>query len=157
VAQLLSLGGYARVYDMKALLIAVYLGLFSFAAVRSVHGEEAKFLLYKTDMDWVGVTNQWWLPISRLQQLPKWHPEKSEPPISQMKALKIARKWLASRGVTGAYDVDYILLHAVRPDADEHRFDFYYRIVFGNVNAYLNHMTCIVLMDGTVLEPEVVK
>ena len=144
-------------YDMKPLLIAVCLGLLSFAGVRSVHGEEARLLLYQTDMDWGGGTNQWWLPISRLQQSPKWHPEKSEPPISQMKALKIARKWLDSRGVTGTYDVDYILLHAVRPGVGERRFDFYYRIVFGNVNAYLNHMTCIVLMDGTVLEPELVK
>jgi hypothetical protein len=142
---------------MKSLLIALCLGLLSFTAVRSVDGEEARLLLYQTDMDWGGGTNQWWLPNSRLQQVPKWHPEKSAPPISQTKALKIARNWLASKGVSGTYDVDYILLKAVGTGIDERRFNFYYRIGFGNINAYLNHMTCIVLMDGTILEPELVK
>jgi len=145
------------VYDMKPLLIAVCFGLLSFAGVRSVHGEEARLLLYQTDMDWGGGTNQWWLPISRLEKLPEWHPEKGEPPISQMGALKIARKWIASRGVSGTFVVDYILLQGVSPQGGSHQFDYYYRIRFGNVNAYLNHMTCIVLMDGTVLEPELVK
>jgi hypothetical protein len=108
-------------------------------------------------MDGGGGTNQWWFPNSCLQQLPKWHPEKSEPPISQTKALKIARNWLAFKGVSGTYDVDYILLRTVGTGVDERRFNFYYRIGFGNVNAYLNHMTCMVLMDGTILEPELVK
>jgi hypothetical protein len=150
------LGGFVdwKEYDMKSLIIAVCFGMLSFVGEHSVHGEEARLLLYQTDMDWGGGTNQWWLPYNRLQQLPKWNPEKAEPPVSQMKALKIAMKWLTSKGVSGSYNVDYILLRAVRPDDNRYRFDFHYRIVFGNVNAYLNHMTCIVLMDGTVLEPE---
>jgi hypothetical protein len=142
---------------MKSLIVTLCLGLLSFIAVRSVHGEEARLLLYQTDMDWGGGTNQWWFPNSRLQQLPKWHPEKSEPPISQTKALKIARNWLAFKGVSGTYDVDYILLRAVGTGVDVRRFNSYYGIGFGNVNAYLNHLTCIVPMDGTILEPELVK
>ncbi len=130
------------------------LGLMTLCAVVSVLGEEDKIQLYQTDMDWGGGTNQWWLRIGRLEKLPKWYPEKGEPPISQSAALKIARKWTASRGVSGSYNVDSILLRSV---GGKYQFDFYYRIVFGNVNAYLNHMTCVVLMDGTVLEPELAK
>jgi hypothetical protein len=140
---------------MKSWLITVCLGLLFLAGVHSVHGTEARVLLYETDMDWGGGTNQWLITNSRLQQLPKWNPQKSEPPVSQTMALKIARKWIVARGVSGSYEVDSILLQAVRPDTG--RFDYYYKIRFGNVNAYLNHMTCIVLMDGTVLEPELVK
>jgi len=142
---------------MKFMTIVALLGLMTLCVVVSVYGEEDRIKLYQTDMDWGGGTNQWWLPISRLEKLPKWYPEKGEPLISQTSALKIARKWIASRGVSGSYSVDSILLRSVTPDTGKYQFDFYYRIVFGNVNAYLNHMTCIVLMDGTVLEPELAK
>jgi hypothetical protein len=142
---------------MKFMTIVALLGLMTLCVVVSVYGEEDRIKLYQTDMDWGGGTNQWWLPISRLEKLPKWYPEKGEPLISQTSALKIARKWITSRGVSGSYSVDSILLRSVTPDTGKYQFDFYYRIVFGNVNAYLNHMTCIVLMDGTVLEPELAK
>jgi hypothetical protein len=142
---------------MKSIAIVALLGLMTLCVVVSVHGEEHRINLYQTDMDWGGGTNQWWLPISRLEKLPKWYPEKREPPISQTSALKIARKWIASRGVSGTYVVDYILLQGVSPEGGPYQLDYYYRIRFGNVNAYLNHMTCIVLMDGTVLEPELTK
>lgn len=119
--------------------------------------ENERILLHRTDMDWGGGTKEWWLPLDRLQRLPKWNPDKGNPLISQTKALRIARAWLKSKGVSGTYTVDSIMLRNDCAGHDEYRFDFHYRIVFGNVNAYLNHMTCIVLMDGTVLEPELAK
>lgn len=119
--------------------------------------ESERILLYRTDMDWGGGTKEWRLPLDRLQLLPKWNPDKGNPPISQTKALRIARAWLKSKGVSGTYTIDSIMLRNDCAGQDEYGFDFHYRIVFGNVNAYLNHMTCIVLMDGTVLEPEIAK
>jgi len=142
---------------IKIITVVALLGLMTLCLVISVHGEENRIQLWQTAADWGGETNQWWLPISRLEKLPKWHSDKREPPISQTSALKIARKWIASKGVSGTNVVDYILLQGVSPQGGSHQFDYYYRIRFGNVNAYLNHMTCIVLMDGAVLEPELAK
>jgi len=109
-------------------------------------------LLHQSDFDRGGGTNRWWLPLSRCKQLPIWQPNKGGPPLSLTKAIKIADKWITSKGSRG--DVESILLRPVtRNDADPYRFTFYYMIEFG-VAPYGNHLTCIVLMDGTVLEPE---
>jgi hypothetical protein len=74
---------------MKSIAIVALLGLMTLCVVVSVHGEEHRINLYQTDMDWGSGTNQWWLPISRLEKLTKWHPEKGEPPISQTIAFHI--------------------------------------------------------------------
>jgi hypothetical protein len=137
---------------MKSLIIALCFGWLAFAGANNLQGQESRLLLYQTDKDQGGGTNLWWLSLSRVEQLPKWLPDKPEPPVSQTKALKIARKWITSQGGWGG-DVEYILLSSVNPDEPSFRSVFYYRIRFG-FPPYKNHVTCIILMDGTVLEPE---
>jgi hypothetical protein len=70
-----------------------------------------------------------------------------------MKALRLARKWIASKSGDG--QVDHILLRPINPDSSEskYRLTYFYAIEF-RVSPYGNHITCLVLMDGTVLEPK---
>lgn len=149
---------YLLVRRMRTIASVLVLTLIALSGCKNVqprlseYGNKDSVLLYQTDMDWGGGTNQWRLAVQRLHDLPKWNFEKGDPPISQMKALKIARNYLSSKGVSGSCDVEEIVLRSVNPSSFP--FHFYYRIRFGNVNAYLNHMTCIILMDGTVLKPE---
>ena len=140
--------------NMKWLTVFALLGLVTLGLIVSTHAEENKIELYQTDMDWGGVTNQWRVSISRLEKLPKWYPEKGEPPLSQTNALQIARKWFGSKGVSGTYVVNYILLKGISPHGGPYQNDYFYRISFGYENPNLIHMSCIVLMDGTVLEKD---
>jgi len=135
---------------MRRLIAAVFVASF-FAAVLPARCEEDKVLLYQADA-WLGGTNQWWLPKDRLERLPRWKNTEKAPPLSLIRAIKIARKWIHSKGHGG--DIDQILLRLVNPDALEPELHstFFYAIEFG-VAPYGNHITCVVLMDGTALEP----
>ena len=141
-----------RAIIMKIFLIGFYALMCAVAVSLHAQREEPRLLLYHTNTDHGGGTNQWWLPLDRLEQLPKWRPEMgNEPTLSLMNAIKIGKKWIASKGV-GTGDVDEIVLRPVHPEEIRFRSCFYYRIKF-SVAPYANHLTCIVLMDGTVLEP----
>lgn len=135
---------------MKRLFFGAFGVLLCFA-VLCARGEENKLLLHQADAYLGAGTNQWWLPVSRIAQLPIWKGE-GEPPISTKRALKIARKWIASKSGNG--EVNRIILRPINADESEskYRHSFYYIIEF-RVNPFGNHITCVVLMDGTVLEP----
>ena len=139
------------VHGMSRLLYALLVAV-AFAATTTTYGEEPSILLHQADEYKGGGTNQWWLPLSRLERYPRWHGA-GKPPVSVDEALKIARKWIARKSGDG--DVDEILLRAINADAIESkfRFSFFYCIRFC-VSPYLNHITCVVLMDRTVLEPK---
>jgi hypothetical protein len=96
-------------------------------------------------------TNVWWLSRTQAARLPKWHAADTKPPLSLNKALRSAKKWIDAKG--GGV-IEEVVLRPVDPsDSTPYGHLFYYRISFG-VAPYGNHLTCIVLMDGTVLEPE---
>jgi hypothetical protein len=142
-----------HVWAMRITLIAMCLGI-TFACAQAVCGEEGKgVLLFQTDHDWGGGTNEWWLSPSRIDQLPKWNPQRNgKPPVSVETALAAARKWMLSKkGIRG--EAEEIVLRPVHPDEAPYSSVFYYRISF-QAGPYGNHLTCIVLMDRTVLEPE---
>jgi hypothetical protein len=138
---------------MKISFLALCVGMLAFSGAHGALGAEHRVLLYETNTDRGADTNQWWLSLSRLERLPKWNPQRvAEPPLSVKKALKAARKWILTRGVGGG-DVEEIVLRPVHPDEAPFSSVFYYRIRFG-VAPFGNHLICIVLMDGSVLEPE---
>ena len=114
--------------------------------------EGARLFVYQTESDRsCSGTNFWYLSTTQAARLPKWHPTSPEPPLSLKKALRSAKKWIDSKG---GGEIEEVVLRPLRPsDSSPYRYLFYYRITFG-VAPYLNHLTCIVLMDGTVLEPE---
>ena len=138
---------------MKILVIAICFVILTFAGAETVCGADTRILLFETDMDWGGGTNQWWLSLSQMDRLPKWNPQKNDRPLVAVEtALKMARKWIFKKaGFRGV--VEEIVLRPVHPDEAPYNSVFYYRIRF-QAGPYGNHMTCIVLMDTTVLEPE---
>ena len=118
----------------------------------SARGEERAICLHQADAYLGFATNQWWLPLDRLERLPRWRGV-GNPPVSVKKALKVARKWIASKSGDG--EVDHILLRPINPDASEskYRLCYFYTIEFC-VHPFGNHITCVVLMDSSVLEPK---
>jgi len=94
----------------------------------------------------------WKLPVSRCAKLPVWNPRKGEPPLSLGKAASMASEWASSKNHGG--DIESIEVHRVNGSSSG-KFPsvFFYAITF-EVAPYLNHISCVVLMDGSVLEPE---
>jgi len=138
---------------LSRLLCILAPAVFLVTASLSAHEQESGIFLQEADAYLGGGTNQWWLPLERLERLPYWRGE-GNPPISIAKALKVARRWIKSKSGNGG--VDHILLRPINPDSlkPKYRLSYYYTIEFC-VSPYGNHITCIVLMDGTVLEPKV--
>lgn len=136
---------------MSPLLRALFLAALFIAAYASTRGEEHAIRLHEASAYLGGDTNQWWLSLDRLKRLPQWRGE-GNPPVSIRQALKVARKWI--RPKAGYGEVDRILLRPINPDDDAiYRFCYFYVIQFC-VSPFGNHITCVVLMDGTVLEPK---
>jgi hypothetical protein len=117
-----------------------------------MRGEESGILLHQADAYLGAGTNQWWLSQDRLERLPRWKGH-GDPPVSIKKAVKVAQKWISPKG--GENDVESILLRPIGPGdmRSKYRFAYFYIIRFG-VAPFGNHITCVVLMDGTVLEPK---
>jgi hypothetical protein len=142
----------ASMRHMSRLLCVLISAAIAVGANISTRGEERGILLHQADAYLGAGTNQWWLPLDRLERLPRWRGV-GNPPVSVKTALRITRKWIASKSGDG--DVDHILLRPIDPDASEskYRLCYFYTIEFC-VHPYGNHITCVVLMDGSVLEPK---
>jgi hypothetical protein len=142
----------ALVHRMRRSLCGLLCGLIFVAAGFSARGEEPAIHLHEADAYMNPGTNQWWLPLDRLERLPRWRGV-GNPPVSVKTALRVARKWIARKSGDG--DVDHILLRPINPDASKskYRLCYFYTIEFC-VHPYGNHITCVVLMDGSVLEPK---
>jgi len=137
---------------MKTLLVSAWLGLFVCLGICNAQ-QEFRFHLYRAEAYLASGNDDWFLSTNRCSKLPAWHPEKKDPPLSVKKAIRIAKSWLVKKGLGGG-QIELILLRPVnRTDDGPYRSTFFYVIEFG-VAPYGNHVTCVVLMDGTVLEPE---
>jgi hypothetical protein len=99
-----------------------------------------------------GETNEWWIAESRLAKLPQWHPTKQKsPPLSLEKAVRIAEKWIKHTEGGTEYEPTEITVRSLHPDENEFRYHYYYRITFPT--RPFDEAVCVVLMDGSVLEP----
>jgi hypothetical protein len=98
-----------------------------------------------------GVTNEWWLPLARLDSLPKWYPEKQPLPLSLEKALRTAKKWAAEQAGVPKIWLQSVTIRSVQPNEERYQHVFYFKFLFG-VDPF-DRIACVVLMDGTVLEP----
>jgi hypothetical protein len=85
-----------------------------------------------------------------MERLPQWRGE-GDPPLSIKKALRAARKWITPKSGNG--DVSKILLRPLNPDGPGRYASTYFYAIEFCVAPYGNHISCVVLMDGTVLEP----
>ncbi|MEI7940213.1 MAG: hypothetical protein WCK27_26310 [Verrucomicrobiota bacterium] len=136
---------------MKKISFALCLSALLVVVGTAARGGDHKLLLCEAEPYRNTGTNQWWVPFSRLERVPLWR-GKGNPPLSIEKALRIARKWITPQSGNG--DVHHILLRAVEPGGEsKYRYVYYYVMEF-SVSPYGNYITCVVLMDGTVVEPE---
>lgn len=136
---------------MKSKLFALCVACAFFKSVFVAYGEERTVLVHRADAYLGGSTNEWWLPVSQMERLPQWRGE-GDPPLSLKKALKIARKWITPQSGNG--DVNQLLLRPLNPDGPGRYASTYFYVIEFCVAPYGNHITCVVLMDGTVLNPK---
>jgi hypothetical protein len=98
---------------------------------------------------------EWFIPTKRFKQTPEWRPGKAQPPVPLTKALALAEKWIIKEkgGGKGTEAGDILSITIATPGSDErYLFHYYYKIEYSGSRPF-DYMACIVLMDGTVLEP----
>lgn len=122
--------------------------------------EESKFPICERIISF-GITNKWFVPATDFDTVPKWN-EKGEPPLLVGKAISLAKAAIVSIG--GNTD-SFVTSVEFRPAAwgapptsnseySKYRSFWYYIIDFQEVSLVGSHTTCVVLMDGSVLWPE---
>jgi hypothetical protein len=133
-------------YTLSLLMLATY-----------CHAAEKELLLYQETRR-TGITNQWFCPLQRLQNVSRWTPGKSEVPLSLSRAVDIACKWIAKKeslhvepSELGA-KITRIVLEPIHSDAPNLRHLFYYQIEF-SFRAF-DYCSSVVLLDGSVVEPK---
>jgi hypothetical protein len=135
----------------KKVFAYLCLCIMAFTAALNIRAEDA-LTIYEADAWLENYKDVWKLPIGRCAKLSEWKPQEGEPPLSLGKATAIASKWVSSKNNPG--DVESIEVHPVnRSNYGKFTRVFFYAITF-SVAPYGNHKSCVVLMDGTVLEPE---
>jgi hypothetical protein len=138
---------------MKIAWLVLFCGLSLLLSDRvAAGGEDVRIYLFSHARR-SGTTNEWWLPVSRFSRLPKWNPEKDELPLPLGEALRIARHWIALKPHRSPLPLESVTLIPIQPNEEEFRHAFYYQFLF-RVDPF-DSMACIVLMDGTVLEPDI--
>jgi hypothetical protein len=141
-------------------IICLTLSIFSLAARA---GEEFKISVHQ-HVSGYGITNTWFIAKSRLEKLPKWD-EQGEPPLSVGKAASLAKDWVVSKGgQTNCYVVSIQFRSIDRgnppvPPSKESllspvRAYWFYVVNYYQVYQYGSSVTCVVLPDGSIIEPE---
>ena len=117
----------------------------------AVCGQDYKIEIYGHENQW-GNTNIWLVSKRVLLNAPHWKAGK-EPPLSPGKAIKIARKWIFAKGAYPDFWIEDIEL---KPFAPTSRTGIYfYNILIGGAGLVGHVQRCIILMDGTIVEPEI--
>lgn len=112
-------------------------------------GQDDGFVFYRHINQWER-TNVWFISYERLTNAPKWKGQ-GEPPLSVSRALNIAEKHVGA--CTNNSCVVEISLTPFCPMTDAGI--YYYNILLGGMS-YVGHLRrCIILMDGSVVEPQI--
>jgi hypothetical protein len=140
----------------------VSLSFFIFTLATST-GEDFKFPIYRR-VSGYDVTNTWFVLVSRLEKLPKWN-ERDEPPLSVGKAMLLAKAWVVSKDFnTNCYvgSVEFRSVARGTPPVPPNKLSglpnlrpcWFYIIHFEEVAMVGSWATCVVLPDGSIVEPE---
>ena len=134
-------------------IICLMFLIFAFTACA---GEDFKFPIYSR-VSGYGYTNTWFVPMSQLEKQPRWD-ERDRPPLSVGKAISLSKAWLVSKGFSTNCYVGSIEFRSVDrgapPDSDSKlRPCWFYIIQFEEVAMVGSWATCVVLPDGSVVQP----
>jgi hypothetical protein len=109
-----------------------------------------------------GLTNQWFISEQQIDRSPRWDPLKGDvPPLSVPGAVKIASAWLERQRSTNQVlviwgppkQVEAIKIKFL-PSTDPRWHGVSWYIIMFETGQF-DHRACVVLMDGSVLEPRV--
>ncbi|HEY1789730.1 MAG TPA: hypothetical protein VGJ73_16400 [Verrucomicrobiae bacterium] len=123
-------------------------------------GEDFELAIH-SHVSGAGYTNTWWVPMSTFTNLPGWD-EKGEPPLSVGQAVSLAKAWLVSKGFSTNIFPSSVRFVSSTPgvpqvppnDPYKLRPRWFYIIEFGGVYLLGSSATCVVLPDGSVVDPE---
>ena len=146
------LGGISITMKILSSLICLALYLFTLDAFA---GED--FPIYQHVSFYTG-TNTWFVPVSQIEKSAGWD-ETGEPSLPVGKAVSLAKAWLVSKGGRTNSYVTTIEFHSVdrgAPPSSSSKFRhfWFYNIRFYQVAQFGSSVTCIVLLDGSVVEPQ---
>ena len=143
---------------MKIVTSIICLTFFIFTLAVSA-GEDFKFPIYR-HISGYGVTNTWLVSMSTLKKLPGWN-EQGEPPLPVGKAVSLAKAWIVSKGFNTNCYVGSIEFRSAssgepptNPSPSGLRPCWFYIIHFEEVAMVGSWATCVVLPDGSIVEPE---
>jgi hypothetical protein len=141
-------------------IVCLTLLLFAWAARA---GQDLDFPLYHRVSSY-HITNTWSVAMSKLAALPGWD-EKGELPLAVGKVASLAREWMVSKGGNTSctiYSVEFryanIEFGSVSTNVppvytSEYRKCWFYIVRLREAFLVGSWATCIVLPDGTVVEP----
>jgi hypothetical protein len=117
--------------------------------------EEIKYPIFRHDGGY-GNTNVWFVTKSRLEKLPVWKEAEEEPPLQVGKAISLAKTWVLSKGASTNCYVGTLTFSSLGRSSlnDKYHYVYFYIIQFDEVAQFGSHMTCVVLLDGSIVEPE---
>jgi hypothetical protein len=131
---------------------------------RAVHaGEDLDFPIYHRASSY-GITNIWSVPMSTLAKLPGWD-EKGPLPIPVGQVATLAKSWIVSKGGNAKCSINSVEFRYANIEfgsvttnvppvyTSEYRKCWFYVIRLRDAFLMGSWATCIVLPDGTVVEP----
>jgi hypothetical protein len=134
-------------------IICLTLFIFNLSAFAS---EDFPFPIYQR-VSGYGITNIWFVAKSQIEKTAGWD-EKGEPPLPVGKAVSLAKAWVVSKGgSTNSYVVSVIFRSAAMGEptgSSSFRRFWFYTIRFHEVYQFGSGVTCVVLSDGSIVEPE---
>jgi len=120
----------------------------------SVNGQEPNSILLHSHTRRSSVNYEWWLPLSKINQLPNWKSDGTnvdEPPLSPGAAVRIARKWAVSKGAPKNARLQRFYIKLLDWEGTLLPYKCCYIISFEA--GLLDTIDCVVLMDGSTVEP----
>jgi hypothetical protein len=138
-------------FQDKMYMIKLYYALLFILLAPSSYADDKGIRLFTSD-EWMG-TLEWRISTNLAERLPSWSPDKKSPPCSLERAIQTARAWVVSLGEDENPIVNTIYILPITPNQDTRYLDKYYYRIRLRAGPAFNYTTCIVLMDGSVLEP----
>jgi hypothetical protein len=133
----------------------IWLVLFTFTQVAYADGG-FPFPIYQR-VSGYGFTNTWFVAMNQIDKAAGWE-EKGEPSLSVGKAVELGKAWVISKGGSTKSYVESVEFQSVdrgRPPGSSSKFRhfWFYLIRFDEVFQVGSSVTCVVLLDGSIVEP----
>jgi hypothetical protein len=138
---------------MKYILFFIIQLAITFHQSSGVASEDFRVTLYVHQLVSLSSTNEWVYSADLLKKESFWEPGKTDPPIALGKIVQLAKEWVVSKGSKPDPKLINIEIRCLNSSGGEYSNVYFYNLRFGDVGYFGHYIRCIVLMDGTVVEP----